>query len=116
MNATCSGRTLDPAVLGTDVPWAVLLRRLHDDPKMGSKTARRWFISLEHLAWEDEIVHPVTFAVAGYFVSGFEILRGRHHEARRWAMIADSYVQFEEPTGLSVSTWLRACKLWLGVE
>ena len=116
LDLTAPGGQLDPAILGIDVPWGVLFRTLQDDPKTGSNIARRWFIKMHHLAWNDETVHPISIAISGYFVGGFEVLRERPREARKWRRIADSHVEFEDPAGLSVLVWVRFCKLWLGVE
>jgi hypothetical protein len=114
LSLTAPGKLLDPANLGVDVVWAVHLPRLRADPRKGSLMARQLFVHLERLMWQDAQVCPVTVAVAAYFAAGFELLRGRHHHARRMAHLAAAQVDFEKPAGLSLLTMLRFAKLWVG--
>ncbi len=118
LEATVPGGILDPCRLGGDVIWIVILKAMLEvDVAGGSRFARRWFARLTRIAWGDNnpgAVHPITFAVSACVIAFVEQTRGRGHEVRRWLREADAHVANEEPPGLAIFAYLRACRLWMG--
>jgi len=112
LDVTAPGQALDPQVLGSDVPWAVVVGRLLDDvPAMARQSAVTWVRQLDRHGHHGHVPHAVVAAVAAYSVAAAEEALGRPVQARRWAMEANALVEYEEPPGLSLATYARAAVL-----
>lgn len=112
LDCTKPGATLDPQLLGADLPWVCLAARLLDtSPVLARQVAVAWVRQLDALSLgHDHPGHPVVVAVAHYTLAATEQALGQHHRARRHQREADAHVE-GEPPGVNVAAWARACTL-----
>ena len=103
---------LDPAIIGSDLPWARLVAYVAaTDPALASTTARRLSAHLFGLGCDGVKVSAVTHAVADFTVGAVENLRGRPKVAERWRLSGYAIADYEETRrGLGIACYLRAMR------
>jgi hypothetical protein len=104
---------------GGDLVWVVAIKAvLEVDVAGASRFARKLYAHLVRLAWGHEVgvVHPITFAVSAYTIAFVDHARGRGYQARRWAREAHAHVEYEEPPELAILAYIRATRIWVGVD
>ncbi len=103
---------IDPQDDRGDVPWCLVLRRLRDEPRLGSAVARGWARHLLRLRHDDHPVSVTMEGVAAYAVASFEMLSGRAAHYQRWMLIAANATDHEvDRPGLSLVVAVRAALL-----
>jgi hypothetical protein len=102
---------VDPADDEGDVVWAAAVAKLAENPRVGSKLARRWFGHLHRARGEDRPVSASVEGVAAYSVVAYEIILGRDHEVARWMQTAAIVTEGEDRPGLSLAVFVRGVRL-----